>query len=369
MDPFSRAAASAGHVQPRTAPSANGARAAIGGVAFLALVAAVAGCIGGGGRPSPPFVPLGPASAGSSRASPQVAASADPAHLLQVVVVSTSHWPGPNRILLALEDAANAPIGGAAVAVSVSFGPPSGANATVGPGSSWPNAENGIALEARFVRYPGGGRGLYEVDALLPRIGTWHLRAEARIDGGPTLVGTATLTVRDPGRTIPLGAPAPRIATPTARDVNGDLRQLTTDPIPERSFYWLSEAEALDAGQPFLFLIDSFAFRPTLACGGGLAIARHVAPAFPLVDVIHVEPYRTRFVDGRLVLDAPDGSPVLAPWALAWGLGVSPWDAGSVPWVFVVDAHGRVAGKFQGVFGTDELRAALAAVSPWVPSG
>jgi hypothetical protein len=69
-----------------------------------------------------------------------------------------------------------------------------------------------------------------------------------------------------------------------------------------------------------------------------------------------------RFSAGQLALDPPEGPAELADWSLAYGID-------EPPWVFVVDESGRVRAKFEGIFGTDELRAAMAAVSRWQPLG
>jgi hypothetical protein len=68
-----------------------------------------------------------------------------------------------------------------------------------------------------------------------------------------------------------------------------------------------------------------------------------------------------RFSEGQLTLDPPGGPAVLAEWSRAWGVT-------EPPWVFVVDQGGRLRAKFTGVMGTDELRAALAAVTRGGPA-
>ena len=46
----------------------------------------------------------------------------------------------------------------------------------------------------------------------------------------------------------------------------------------------------------------------------------------------------------------------LVPAAVQWGLP-------DEPWIFVVDASGKVTAKFEGAVGSDELTAAIAAVA------
>lgn len=274
---------------------------------------------------------------------------------LQPIVVSTSLWPGPSTLLVALEDGANQPVGGPDVAIALTLSPEDGAAPP-------------IAASTRFIRPFGATRGLYRADVTLPSAGRWRLDATATPSSGRVRTGSIEITVRDPGATPPVGARAPAVDTPTAEDVGGVFARLTSDPIPERSFYWLSVSGAIAAHRPFVFILDSFRFRPSPACGGALGIVRHVAYQFPTVSFIHVEPFVTRFGGTALTLDPPGGPAQLASWSRAWGIDAPPWGVDSVPWLFVVDGNGIVRAKLQGVTGTDELRVALTDVSSWMPT-
>ena len=78
--------------------------------------------------------------------------------------------------------------------------------------------------------------------------------------------------------------------------------------------------------------------------------------------MIHAEPFVTPTGDAVLVRDPTGGPRRIAPWAAAWGVT-------EPPWLFVVDADGKLVAKFQGIFGTDELLSALRKVSPYAPGG
>jgi hypothetical protein len=82
-----------------------------------------------------------------------------------------------------------------------------------------------------------------------------------------------------------------------------------------------------------------------------------VAPGYiGRVNFIHVEPYVLEVSDGRTqpVLDVT-GYPKSVRASVEWGLP-------SEPWVFVVDAQGKVAFKFEGMAYPDELTIALDAI-------
>jgi hypothetical protein len=279
-----------------------------------------------------------------------------PSDELQVVLASTSIWVGPATLLVSLEDAANQPIALEGLELTARLVPVASA------------ASDGAPVAGTVFRPLALGRELVRFDTTVSAAGRWRLDVEAK-GGGRPRHGSAELTARDPGKVPAAGEPAPATTTPTAADVGGDLSRLTSDPIPHEQYYWLSVAAALEAEQPFALVIDSFGFRESQACGGALGVMHVLADRFPLVSVIHVEPFVTRWSDGVLTLDPPDGPARLAPWSEAWGLAGEGFGPTSVPWVFVVGADGRVRAVFQGIVGTEELATALGDVSTWTPSG
>ena len=70
---------------------------------------------------------------------------------------------------------------------------------------------------------------------------------------------------------------------------------------------------------------------------------RELAPQYPDVNFLHVEVF-TNINDPANI--------VLAPAVEEWGLPTEPW-------VFVVDANGIVAGRYEGVVTPEELREVL----------
>jgi hypothetical protein len=290
------------------------------------------------------------AACSSAGASAVASASAPAAAQIQPVLVSTQAWPGPNRILLTVEDAANQPLTGPDLAVRATFRELGG-----GAGGAVINAVGS------FVRVVQGGRGLIQLDVDFPRPGTWRLDVEATPADGVPRGGTTELEVRPDGATPAIGSAAPRFDTPTVRDVGGDFARITSDPIPEKSLYRLSVRAALDAKRPFVLVLDSYGFKESQSCGGALGLVRHLGESFPTVSFINVEPYRTTFSTGRLTLDPPNEPGHLAAWSQAWGIDAAPW-------VFVVDGDGIVRAKFSGILGTEELRAALRSVAGWTPT-
>ena len=154
------------------------------------------------------------------------------------------------------------------------------------------------------------------------------------------------------------------VSTPTMRDAHSLMHHISSDPEPLTAFYTWSLDDALAQGQPTVFVMDSYAFRPNAACGGALGILHEVFIDYPGLTVIHAEPWHmANGVDGGMLeLDPPGGPAVLTDYAQAWGIE-------EPPWVFVIDREGRLHAKFTGVIGSDELRAAITSVTPWHPVG
>ena len=210
----------------------------------------------------------------------------------------------------------------------------------------------------QFATY---GRRLYRARVPLSQQGRWGVEVRTGGDGQPGL-GNTVLDVSDDMGTPALGSAAPGGRTATMRDAHSMMHHISSDPEPLTAFYTWSLDDALAQGQPTVFVMDSYAFRPNAACGGALGILHEVFIEYPGLTIIHAEPWHmaTGVDGGMLELDPPGGPAVLTDFAEAWGI-VEP------PWVFVIDRDGRLHAKFTGVIGSDELRAAITSVTPWHP--
>ena len=125
---------------------------------------------------------------------------------------------------------------------------------------------------------------------------------------------------------------------------------------PIRRSTRLSVKDALAAHDPFVLVFATPKFCTSAQCGPTLDRVKPLVAEFPAVTFINVEPYELEFKDGGLQA-VRDASGSLTPTR-----AVFEWGILSEPWVFVVDRDGIVTGSFEGVVGTDELRAAVAAV-------
>ncbi len=222
--------------------------------------------------------------------------------------------------------------------------------AFIAPGATSP----GTATPATFVWAIKDVRGEYVANVDFPSAGDWKAVFITEAPGAAKeAIGVAFQVVAD-GSAVAVGERAPASKTPTATDVGGDLRMLSTDTSPDPAFYRVSVADALAAKQPFLLVFATPAFCKSAQCGPTLDLVKSVAATSPsTVAFIHVEPYQLKWAEGRLqpVLDA-NGQ-------LQSVESVNEWGILSEPWVFAVDRNGIVRGSFEGVVGEAELQAVI----------
>ena len=289
------------------------------------------------------------AAATPSPAATPVSSPAAPASALGVEVASTAVWSGPAGPVILVLSADGARLDDATVRPVVQL-------------VSLDGDRVGGPVEAIPVRPPGLSTVSWVATVAVPAPGAWRLEVEARLPAGPR-AGTVALDALDPGNTSPIGAAAPIARTPTLADVGGVARAVTTDPAPDLRLSQRSTVDALADHQPFVLVVDSTRFRVSPACGRAIIMARYLLDRWRDVAFIHLEPYRYSVVVDTAVLEGSLDSPTLTDPAAAWGIGGAPWGPRSMPWVFVVDGHGVVRAKYQGVMGTDDVDVILALIA------
>ncbi|MEP7159013.1 MAG: hypothetical protein ABI797_06265 [Chloroflexota bacterium] len=214
-----------------------------------------------------------------------------------------------------------------------------------------------VTAQATYMTTIAALPGLYRATVNFNAAGAWGLEAITTEAGGAHRTGRMIFEVRETGTTPALGASAPASDTPTATDAAG-IAALSTDDDADPDFYTTSVADALTAHEPFVLVFATPAFCTSATCGPTLDVVKQVAADYkgPLT-FIHVEPYQLQMTDGHLqpVLTA-ENLPITVPAVDEWGLPTEPY-------VFVVDAAGKVSAKFEGIAAEDELRAAIDAVA------
>ena len=179
--------------------------------------------------------------------------------------------------------------------------------------------------------------------------GLWRADLEVRPANGSAFAASTAFQVGKRTSTARVGDPVPASAHPTVNDVAA-LDLLTTADPPLPALYEHTVANALTNNEPFVVTFSTPAFCRSQMCGPVTATVGDLYQQFgDRVRFVHLEPFDLGIArtEGRLVFGST---------ALEWNLETEPW-------VFVVDASGRVAARFEGLVSAAELEPAIAAVA------
>jgi hypothetical protein len=223
----------------------------------------------------------------------------------------------------------------------------------------YPARVESLATESAYIAQstgsdPQAGKVVYVVDdAPFHANGEWRILA--LIDEGgstkATIVPSAVVghfphpppgLPKSPPNPPDVGEPAPRVHTPTATDVEGDLRKIDTR-IPPDQMHEDDLAEVLGK-EPVVLLFATPQFCQSRVCGPVVDEAEQVNQTEgDGVAFIHMEIYK-------------DNDPSLGarPQVKAFRLE-------SEPWLFVIDRHGTIRTRIEGAWSIPELERALRA--------
>jgi len=193
--------------------------------------------------------------------------------------------------------------------------------------------------------------GFWVANIDFDQAGTWEAEAVLTRDGDETKV-SFVFPVLAEGNAPAVGDPAPPTKNLTLQ-LEPNVRKISTDEEPDPAFYQMNVAQALQAGRPFVVVFATPAFCQTQFCGPVVENVREVKAEFAAdVNFIHIEPYGLD--DEGQLLTAAGGGPVVVQ-------AMDDWHLQTEPWVFVVDADGGIAARFEGAASPEELRAAIEA--------
>jgi hypothetical protein len=261
------------------------------------------------------------------------------------IIVSAEVGTGHSRVLVTVQDRAGRMLAAPGLSVDERF-------YNLAASTSTPVSE----VAGTFRWLIPDSKAIYTATSNFTRAGDWGLELTGHLAGQPDRTARVLFSVRATTRTPAIGADAPPSDTLTATDPAA-LVAISTDQHPDLRFYALSVKDAIAAHKPFVLVFATPLFCTSGTCGPALDLVKQVAPKYiDRVNFIHVEPYILQVAGGRTqpaldVLGHPQ--PVRA--VVEWGLPTEPY-------VFVVDARGKVAAKFEGMAYPDELTAALDAV-------
>jgi hypothetical protein len=192
---------------------------------------------------------------------------------------------------------------------------------------------------------PDAARVVYVTDLDLDKKGEWRLGALTR-DGDTLQASVVGSAVVGQFSDIPRpGDKAPRVHTPTAEQVGGDLAKIDTRDPPD-SMHDNDLADVLGK-QPVVLLFATPQLCQSRVCGPVVDVAEQVKAEYgDEVAFIHQEIFQDNVFD-------PKG---LRPQVEAYGLPTEPW-------LFVIDEDGRIQTSIEGAFSADELEQAVEQVT------
>lgn len=190
-------------------------------------------------------------------------------------------------------------------------------------------------------------RGQYVTKANFRSAGVWQARFALHGEDSNRTVGDLAFNVLREPEAPGIGQGVPPTRNQTVHDVDSIYEIESRDPPDE--MHDLSVAQAIEQGKPFVVVWSAPMFCTSAICGPVLDAAVRVQERFgEVVNFIHIEPWNleTARNEGRL-------TPV--PEFLEWGLTTEPW-------IFVVDADGRVFDRFEGLVTNQDLEQAVIGV-------
>ncbi|MBA2241131.1 MAG: thioredoxin family protein [Solirubrobacterales bacterium] len=252
---------------------------------------------------------------------------------------SSVFTPGENRLSLGVFNVDGSQVPDAKIAIYAA--PSKGDGKVLGP---FPAAVESLETDAAFVARttsddPDSAKTVYVADVELPEAGSYDLAAV--IDqGDKDLVSIVpTITVGEDGPIPDVGQMAPSAHTETTDDV-GEIAEIDTR-VPPGTMHDVDLADVIGE-KPVALLFATPALCMSQVCGPVVDIAEEVKAERPDdAAYIHQEIY---------VENNPNQG--TRPPVREFGLQTEPW-------LFVLDAEGRVSTRIEGAFSAAELEAAL----------
>jgi hypothetical protein len=207
-------------------------------------------------------------------------------------------------------------------------------------------AEKRADSAAVFRSVGGASKGIWVAPANFPQSGPWGAQVTLdQGDGSAAKVARMNFSVIEKFSAPGYDDPAPRSASPTDRDVNGDTSHICSN-VPACDLHTISIADALQPAQkPLVVLFATPALCTSATCAPELQAVQQLHTTYAeQANFIHVEIYQYPF-DGQHTAKTVDE-----------------WHLPSDPWTFIVDKGGIVRDRFEGAAPFEELEPSLKSV-------
>jgi hypothetical protein len=250
---------------------------------------------------------------------------------------------GRDRFGFALFTRSRDQISDASVAV---YAAPAGGGAAQGPYlARWESLKVRPQFQSRQTASdPDSATSIYTAEIPFDKPGRYELLGIARLGGKlvpATTPSPGVVVKKASGDAIPaVGTRPPRIHTPTAADVGGDIASIDTR-LPPSSMHDADFADVLGK-KPVVLLFATPQLCQSRVCGPVVDVAEQVkASTGNDVAFIHMEIYRDNQIDNGI-----------RPQMVAFHLQTEPW-------LFVFDRSGKVSTRIEGAFSQRELEQAI----------
>lgn len=205
--------------------------------------------------------------------------------------------------------------------------------------------------DGQLETHEAGEVGAYRTTADFDVAGLWGVEVTGTTADGQALEPLRpTFSVNEESFGFAIGDPAPLSEQLLLSDVD-DITEIDTseNPIPEQ--HDMTVADAVTSGKPTVLAITTPAFCESQICGPVKLFFDDLYSQYgDVAHFVHVEPYEVQPVrDGECAQLSDCLNPIIDEWRLQ-----------SEPWVFIVDADGNIAAKFDGLVTFEELEEALA---------
>jgi hypothetical protein len=248
---------------------------------------------------------------------------------------------GRNRYAFGLFTAARAQIADAAAAVYIA---PAGGGQARGP---FVARYESLEVDTQFRSQSSAAdtdaaKTLYVTSLPLRRPGKYEVLGMARLDGRLVAAASArpVITVARRDFVPRVGDRPPMIHTPTEADVGGDLEQIDTR-VPPSTQHESDFADVVGK-EPVVLTFATPRLCQSRVCGPVVDIVEQVKADYEgQAEFIHMEVYNGNEVQKGY-------RPQLEAFRLP-----------TEPWVFTIDAGGRIAARLEGAFSARELEAAV----------
>ena len=209
-----------------------------------------------------------------------------------------------------------------------------------------PGKEPAEPLTTPTAVAPADASGVYETTVAFDRAGFWGVGIRVELDDGRDLQGTATFPVAETAQVPAVGDPAPAVdnltidsdVTPTAID----SRAQGDDPeIPDPQLHRTTVGEAIAQGRPAVVVISTPTYCVSQFCGPITETIEELADEYAdAAEFVHIEVWGD--FEAKQLNEA----------AAAW---IQTEEGGNEPWVFLVDADGAIAARWDNVLDEAEL--------------